>query len=121
MIERALNSDNDIFLSGGSIRTTNEGAQVLQHVRTRLLFYLEEWFLDTTTGTPWFQEILTKPVDLARVESIIKTRITDTPGVEEIIDFAMDYVGGTTRKLTVTFSAITTFGEIDNLQVTING
>lgn len=120
MIGRALDSNNDLIIEGGQLKLVEEGAEVAQHVRTRLQFYLEEWFLDLKAGTPYFQQIFTKPANLANIESIFKTRILNTPGVERLLEFSMDYEGGSVRKLVVSFSAETVYGVIDNEKVTIN-
>ena len=120
MISRALDSNNDLIVSYGSLKTVEEGAEVVQHVRSRLLFYLGEWFLDTEAGVPYFQEIFTKPANLANIESIFKSKILRTPGVQRLTDFSMDYQGGSERRLTVAFSAETIYGSIDNDKVTIN-
>ena len=120
MIGRALDSNNDLIVEGNQLRTVSDGAEVVQHVRTRLLFYREEWFLDTRAGVPYFQSIFVKPVNLPNVESIFKSTILNTPGVERLIEFAMDYDGGSSRRLKVYFSAETIFGTIDNAEVTIN-
>jgi len=120
MIGRALDSNNDLIVEGGQLKLVEDGAEVVQHVRSRLLFYQEEWFLDLQAGTPYFQQIFVKPSNLANIESIFKTRILETPGVESLTEFEMDYDGGSVRKLTVSFSAQTTFGSIDNEKVTIN-
>jgi hypothetical protein len=109
MIGRALNSNNDLVLVAGQIATVEQMAETAQHCRTRLLFYTGEWFLDTDAGTPWFQEIFVKPTNLANVESIIKSRILNTPGVLSLTDFAMDYQGGRARQLKVDFSANTIY------------
>jgi len=120
MIGRALDSNNDLIVSEGRLRVVEDAAETIQHVRTRLQFYLEEWFLDLNSGTPYFQEVFTKPANLANIESIFKTRILNTTGVELLTNFALNYEGESKRKLTVTFSAKTTFGSINNEQVTIN-
>lgn len=120
MIDKALDSNNDLIIDNGQFKTVSDGAQVVQSVKVRLQFYLEEWFLDIQAGTPYFQEILKKPANLANIESIFKTRILNTPDVLSLIEFTMDYDGGSIRKLTVTFSAQTTFGIIDVNEVTIN-
>ncbi len=120
MIGRALDSNNDLIIRAGQFRLVEESAEAIQHIRTRLQFYLEEWFLDLNSGTPYFQQIFTKPVNLANIESIFKVRILNTPEILRLINFALDYEGGSERKLTVSFSAETTFGVINNEQVTIN-
>ena len=120
MIGRALDSNNDLIVRGGSLLTVADGAEVVQHVRSRLLFYLAEWFLDIDAGVPYFQEIFTKPANLANIESIFKSKILRTPGVKRLTDFSMTYEGGSSRTLSVSFSAETTFGFIDKDKVTIN-
>ena len=120
MIGRALDSNNDLIIDKGQLKLVSDGAEVVQHVRTRLLFYLEEWFLDLQAGTPYFQQIFTKPARLGNIESILKTRILQTPGVEKLTEFSMEYQGESIRKLTVNFSAETSFGEIISEGVTIN-
>jgi hypothetical protein len=120
MIGRALNSSNDLIIENGSLKLVSEGAETVQHVRTRLLFYMEEWFLDLESGVPYFQEVFTKPANLANIESIFKAKILNTPEVESLLEFSMDYQGESSRLLTVSFSAETTYGTIDNEKVTIN-
>lgn len=120
MIGRALDSNNDLIIENGSFKLVEEGAEAVQHVRTRLLFYLEEWFLDTLAGMPYFQQIFTKPANLANIESIFKTKILNTPEVLRLIEFSLTYEGGSSRSLSVSFSAETTFGVINNEKVTIN-
>lgn len=121
MIGRALDSNNDLIVAPkGNLKLVSDGAEVVQHVRTRLQFYLEEWFLDLSAGTPYFQQIFTKPANLANIESIFKSRILNTPEVETLTEFSMDYEGGSVRKLTVSFSAETVYGVINNEKVTIN-
>ena len=120
MIGRALDSNNDIIVSKGSFATVEEAAETVQHVRTRLQFYLSEWFLNQNSGVPYFEKIFTKPANLNNVESIIKTKILQTPGVEALLEFSMEYSGASERKLSISFSADTIYGTINSEEVTIN-
>ncbi len=120
MIGRALDSNNDLIIERGELKRVEDAAEAIQHVRTRLLFYFEEWFLDLQAGTPYLQQIFTKPTNLANIESIFKSRILNTPEVERLLEFSMDYEGGSIRKLNVSFSAETSYGVINNEKVTIN-
>lgn len=120
MIERALDSNNDILIRNGSFATVNEGEQTVQFVRTRLLFYFGEWFLDKRVGTPWFQEIFVKPFNPGLVENIIKSRIANTEGVKEIIEFSMELLNPETRKLKISFSAETDYGILNKQEIYIN-
>lgn len=121
MIGRALNQNNDIFVEGGRIAIVRDGAEVVQHVRTRLLFYMGEWVLDNLAGVPYFEEIFQKPADLGQIEMVLKNEIFRTPGVNRIVSFRMSYEGGSQRAITVNCTAETDFGEINIGEVTING
>lgn len=59
-----------------------------QNIRTRLLLFIGEWFLDTNEGTPWNLVLDIKPVNTRAVESIIRDRILGTDGVTEITAFS---------------------------------
>lgn len=120
MIGRALNSNNDLIIEKGSFKLVKDAAEILQHVRTRLLFYVGEWFLDINAGTPHFQNIFTKPANLANIESILKSRILNTDEVLTLLEFSMAYEGESVRRLTINFSAETPYGIIENEKVTIN-
>lgn len=121
MIGRALDSNNDIIIGAdGSLKLVSDGAEVVQHIRSRLQFFKGEWFLDTNAGVPYFEEIFTKPVNLANIESIFKTKILETPGVSKLTEFTMDYESGANRELVIRFSAETIYGYIDREEVSIN-
>jgi hypothetical protein len=120
MIGRALNSSNDLIIENGSFKLVSDAAEVIQHVRTRLLFYMAEWFLDTNAGVPWLQQIFIRPTNLGNIESILKQTILQTPGILLLSEFEMDYIGGNDRLLHVIFSAETEFGQINREEVTVN-
>lgn len=118
---RALDSNNDILVKDGRIAIVADGAQVVQHVRTRLQFYLEEWFLDLASGTPWYQEVFVKPINLSNIESILKARIVQTPDLSTITEFSMVLDNPSTRILKINFSAETIYGLINPEEIFING
>jgi hypothetical protein len=86
--------------------------RVAQQVRIRLQFFLGEWFLDTSAGLPYYEEVLKKRPDMPLVESLFKTEILTCPDVLELISFSTGYEP-LTRRFRVSFRASTTFGELD--------
>lgn len=120
MTIKALDENNDIFLQDGTIHRVSEAPETIQQIRSRLLFYLGEWFLDTTGGVDYFGVVFVKPVNLSLIESELKSTIINTDGVIELIEFELDY-NRTTRKLQVDFEAKTIYGTINVSEVTING
>jgi hypothetical protein len=82
---------------------------VAQAVQTRLLLYLGEWFLDTTDGTPWFQNIVGKQYNNNNPDVYVKQRILGTPNVTSILSFNSSF-NGKTRSYTMTAVIITAYG-----------
>lgn len=83
---------NDLFLRpDGQLAVVRDAEAIGQHVRQRLKFFEGEWFLDTTAGVPWLDEILGKAYDPALAEAVTKKEILDTDGVVEITAFSVRY------------------------------
>ena len=108
----ALDSENQLMFENGTFRIVADGAELLQNLRCRLLSYEGEYFLDRTSGVPYFQQIFKKPLDLSNAESILKQVILETDGVESIIKFAVSF-NSSIRKLAIEFSIETIYGPIE--------
>ena len=113
MISLGLDANNDINVVNGSIKRVTDAEQVVQAVRTNLLTYRGEWFLDTRIGVPYFEKVFVKPFNRPVVEAELQRTITQTPGVEELLTFELTF-DRVTRKASVSFSAVTTFGNIQS-------
>ena len=83
---------NDLFLRpNGELAVVRNAEAVGQHVRQRLKTFSEEWFLDTTAGVPWLDEILGRGYDPALAEAVIKGEVLDTDAVTEITSFSVRF------------------------------
>lgn len=82
-----------------------------QKLKVRLWFFLGEWFLDTAEGTPFYQSILVKNPDTDLIETLLKARILESPGVIELKSFELVY-DNSLRKATVTFQVQTEAGPV---------
>ena len=120
MIGLALGPNHDLIIENGQFKRINDNALAIQQIKSRLLFFRGEWFLDVLAGIPYFQRIFTKPVDLGEIESIFKQSILEYPLVESLNEFSLDYVGGDSRRLTVLAAVRTIYGGEDFAEVTIN-
>ena len=93
----------DLFFdSTGSIVMVDD---VVQRLKTRLRFFLGEWFLDLTVGTPYLQRILVKAPNLGYIRGALRERILGTEGVARLdrLDLRFDRV---TRRLSVYIRAV---------------
>lgn len=85
----------------------NSVEAVAQLVLTRLLLFRQEWFIDTSDGTPWIGEIVGYRTQLTR-DIAIKTRIINTIGVVSILNYSSVV---TDRGLSVSAAILTQFGQ----------
>ena len=63
--------------------------ETVQHIRQRLLTFLDEWFLDRSVGVPWLQKILEKQVETTTVETLLQHCIRTSPGVTALTSFGL--------------------------------
>lgn len=84
---------------------------VAQAILTRLRLFMGEWFLNLNEGTPWFQEILGHPYRGGIPDAVIRQRITGTPYVTQLYDYASSW-NSATRIYTVSAKVFTAFGQI---------
>ena len=117
----ALDENNNLILSRGNLLFINNADTVVQRVKNRLLFFQGEWFLDLNEGTPWYQEIFVKPINLNRITSVLKQRILETEGVNRITLFDISEYEPNSRKLSINFEAETIYGDIiSSAEIPIN-
>lgn len=116
MTVRRLDDDTgDIVTSGQQFIGGRE--EIAQTVKTRLDLFLGEYFRDITDGTPWYEQILGKFANLNTVESVLRVRISATPGVIRLTSFDTDF-DVDSRTYSVTAGILTTYG-VD--EVVFNG
>lgn len=113
---RALSEDGDYTFGQGRLNfLVDLPATVAQAVKTRLLLLFGEWFLDTTDGTPYSTQVLGTNTR-ATYDQAIRQRVLETEGVTEIVSYS-SAVDGDSRKLTVTMTINTIFGQTQVTQV----
>lgn len=113
---RILSSTGDMTMGGGLASFyINSPEAVAQAVKTRLLLFLSEWFLDTTDGTDWFGRVLGKYTQGTR-DAVIRERILDTLGVNTILTYSSSF-NSATRTFTVNASLDTVYGVVPILNV----
>lgn len=104
---RKMDSNGDyLFGLGSSDYYENKPAGVGQTISNRLRLWTGEWFLDTGAGTPWLQEILG---EATTAEAVLRTRILETEGVNEILEYASVF-DPNTRRLTISATVDTIYG-----------
>lgn len=106
-----LDENHDLAIEGGTFAAVYGDNNIAQRIKTRLLFWRGEWFMDTSDGTPWYERVLGKTGNRAVIGAVIRRRIIQTPGVASITDFdiELDRTGRSVR--VVRFSVLTDAGD----------
>lgn len=100
-----------IFVNGPLTKeyTTQPFVQTVQQRLYILLHtFMEEWFMDTTYGIPYWQSILGKKTTKSAVDLIFQQKILAENGVREITAFSSTFVN---RVYSANFKVRVTTGE----------
>lgn len=84
-----LNTDHDLFVTNQDLTLTTEDTEVIQVLKIRLQFILNEWFLDNTAGVPYPQVIFEKSINIGVIYSIFRNEIKNTDGVSKITNLLL--------------------------------
>lgn len=98
-----MTSSGDIFVSDtGDISLTES---VRQAVIIKIKWIFQEWRLGPELGFPWYEEVLIKNPDVAKIRSLLRSAIMEVDGVQSAVvsEALLDEVN---RTLTVKFSFV---------------
>ncbi len=105
-------SSGDLVVDKGQLVLVEEREELEQHLAQRLRTFLGEWFLDTTIGIPYFDDILVKQPNVNVVDTLFIDEILGTPGIIRLLEFNSDLTSDT-RQLSIDFIAESVDGIID--------
>lgn len=119
MSDIALNLDtNDLLLTNGDLSIVDNSDAIQQDLQQSLQLYLGEWFLNTTKGIPYKQQILIKNPNIDLVQADLVSAAMDVPGVTNILDFELNY-DSTNRSLSVFIEVQTSNGQVISAQTQV--
>lgn len=106
---RKLTADNDYSFGNGQLDFLRDSPEAVgQIVKTSLLLWLGEWFLNTLDGCPYLQGILGKYSE-ANADVVLQDYILQIQNVTDIQNFVSSK-NPDTRKLSVSMNVDTAFG-----------
>ena len=91
-----------VFINGQTTVTQEQSDIVAQRLKITLFTFLGEWFLDTSLGVPYYQQIFGKVRSKAAIDAIFQNIISADPGVIEIREFSSQ-MSTADRGYTMTF------------------
>ncbi|CAB3744729.1 MULTISPECIES: hypothetical protein [Achromobacter] len=114
-LDLALSADHDLDLDLLGRTSFVDGAErIAQQIKTTLLTFLGEWFLDTTFGVPYFDDVLVKSPNRASIEAIFRARIRAVPDVARVRGLELQ-IERQLRVLRVTYDVDTAAGRLERV------
>lgn len=113
-----MDENGDLAIVDGDLALVTGVDATVQFLVQSLRLFLSEWFLDETAGFPYYDEVFVKNPNPAALDSLFKTYIIDLPGVEQLLDFSLNF-DVSTRQLTITGVIQAFDGEADFSVATI--
>jgi hypothetical protein len=101
--------NNDLVLTSDA--DPNGANPILQDILQALRAFLGEWYLDSTVGFPWFQQVLIKGAKQQDIDALVQNTILGRPGVQSLLTYSA-VANSAKRSLTISFSANTTRGKV---------
>lgn len=96
----------------GNIKIIEGLDSLSENIDQRLQLFLGKYFMDTTKGVPYFEEILKKPVDPDLAASVLNSEILKEPEVTNIKNVTAG-LDRDTRKFSYSVIIESVFGETE--------
>jgi hypothetical protein len=93
MIYKSLFLDpgtHDIVFKNGSIQFTSEGEITLQKIKTKLLFFSGDYFLNENAGVDYLKYVFEKGVSDESIQNLFISVFQKIPEITEIIDLKIE-------------------------------
>jgi len=108
---------HDLDFSNNVLEIVSGSGYLKQKLKIVLRFFFAEWFLDTTIGIKFWEEIFVKSPNLTLIDSLFKVAIIEVPGVDQITAYDSIFSNDINRRLTITFTVSTDYGELSLKEV----
>lgn len=108
-----LSSQHDLLFRQNRLVLAGGANQKAQQIKIALLTFLGEWFLDTSHGVPYFEQVLLKQVDKVKIENVFRQKIAAVKGVKRVLKLNTQ-IDRKERLLLVEFEAETTEGVVSD-------
>lgn len=89
MTDLKLDDNHDLLIRDGRLVLVEGANQTAQQIKIALLTFFGEWFMDTTIGLPYFEQVLIKSPEKAKIENVFRKKILDVANVKRMLAMNM--------------------------------
>jgi hypothetical protein len=119
-----LDADGDIVIDNQGLHFATGLSGVAQLIRTRVLMFAGEWFLNLDVGIPWYDTVFADDYDERTAYDALRAEILGTPGVVSIVSLTLTR-DPFLRTVAIAYECTVSFGDTvsDTLDLTkvLNG
>ena len=101
----------ELVFAAGVLQLVAGQDAIRQAAECRLRTFREEWFLDTSIGVPWVEQVLGRKVAAAPVRTIVRDELLAIPGVTGLASLSVVF-DPSVSSLAVTFVLQTAAGDV---------
>ena len=105
MKDLLLSKDHDLVIDKFDLQLTNDKQLVKQRIRQALLAFKGDWFLNTSLGIPYYEEIVGQKNSIDTVKAIFIETIKKVDGVKDLVEFNIN-LENQSQSLNITFTVI---------------
>lgn len=109
-----LDASGDWDVSAGDLTMLSDADAIIQAARIHLQFFQGEWFLDLTTGLPWWQSLLGKVRDPSVLAPIFRRALLLVPGATRVASLRLTR-DGSARSLDVVYQLEADIGLLESV------
>ena len=107
---------HDLIMKNGDLVLIDDAERVAQQVKIKLKSFFGEWFLDTTYGVPYLEDIMVKKPNMEQVRNIFRQQILDVDDVTAVSSLVLT-LNSASRELTADFTCQTAYGLVTDREV----
>jgi len=96
---------HDLKVTNFDLKILSDDDELIQRLKIKFLFFFGEWFLDTTKGIKYFEEIMKKNPNINTVDNIFKRTILEEPEVKLLTEYKTVF-DSELRAYSVVFTAV---------------
>lgn len=112
MITLEVNENGLVMTDQGDLSILSDLDALVQKITRKLKLWKGEYFLDTSAGIPYKEQIFDRPIDAGIASTIITSQITDETEVTEVTNITID-LDPSTRKFSYSATVKTIYGETE--------
>lgn len=112
------NEPIDIVIINGDHAIVSDSTATKQRLNQKFKLWRGEWFLNTSAGVPWLEDILGKKPRTEVLQTLFSQVIQSDPGIKTLQSLSFEY-NEVERKLQITFQATLINNTVLDMEVDI--